>query len=202
MTKKMTVAEATPEKIQNGYHVKNVKSFMNLDGLAFSATLYKDKSKIAIVMNDGMGGPDHQDVLNEKLYDEFLEHIKTLPNIEGHGIVIPYDEEIFVHNLVEQKRILTDFKKKAKDRKNFHFLSMNFTQTGRLGYSRAVKESEMPKVLEVLKEREGKIEGFNGWLMNYSEEELSNIAFKILVDSQGLSDKPLENRNRTENLGM
>ncbi|MAG28110.1 hypothetical protein CMI47_21500 [Candidatus Pacearchaeota archaeon] len=119
------------------YNVKNIKTIMGTDGLAYNATLYRDKKRVATLMNSGSGGEtsihwlDHKkprvevkNKVKDKVYtfngtpEEKLlyDYVNTLPNEpceyfkEGLEVSVDY----FVGDLVEETDENNRFKRMCK----------------------------------------------------------------------------------------
>ncbi len=109
----------------NGYEVKNVKTFVGMEGEGFNASLYKDGVRIAFVMDEATGGPysyqwDDRKADKVKINDfdlkgdkitymgtpfqkELVDFMNTLPPIEDEHSDEPMrvDLDIFVGHLVD-----------------------------------------------------------------------------------------------------
>lgn len=90
------------------YSVKNVKSFIGMEGLGFNANLYRGKKKIAFCMDDANGGMVHIDWDtggNGGAEGQLLRgHVANLPKvISSHDkIELTIDEGWFVIDLVSK----------------------------------------------------------------------------------------------------
>ncbi len=97
------------------YSVKNVKSFMGMEGLGYECSLYLDGKKIGTVTDTANGGI--ADFYLEKGEKEKLDnYCKTLPKNEEYDIEV--DCDIFLSELVDnfenEKRETTRFKRLCK----------------------------------------------------------------------------------------
>ena len=105
------------------YTVKNIKTFVGMEGHGFNASLYRDGIKVAFVVDDASGGmvdfqwDDYTDPTHKE--EHLLEaHCQALPEVEVlKGHTMKQDPELFVSRLVEdfnlRKRLKTSLKKKT-----------------------------------------------------------------------------------------
>lgn len=73
----------------SNYNVKNVRSFKGAEGYGFSCTLYRDKTKIAEVRDEGNGGAiQYQWVssLERKAFDDYARSLPPVP-VDGYDPV-------------------------------------------------------------------------------------------------------------------
>lgn len=109
-----------------GFEVKNVKTFVGMEGEGFNCTLYKDGKRIAFVIDSAQGGEYQFQWVDHKLErvdiksfdlkgDEItykgtplekvvVDFVNTLPpeDVDFHDETVRVDLDIFVAHLVEQ----------------------------------------------------------------------------------------------------
>lgn len=91
--------------------LKNLKYFASLseETNAFTANLYINGKVCGVAKNSGHGGETYVLVSNRELYNQFLEHLKTLPKIKIGKNYYNVDTDLYIGDLVckilEQKRL-------------------------------------------------------------------------------------------------
>lgn len=79
------------------YTIKNLRTMQGHDGGAFSATLYKDSRKVAVIVQEGHGGMTDVDFFgadradSDRMANEFAEWVKV--NCADHWIAEYVNEE-------------------------------------------------------------------------------------------------------------
>lgn len=89
------------------YHVKNVKSFEGMEGYGFNATLYRDKKRVAKVIDEGNGGPKIF-----RWYDTDAEKIEaTVTTPEGKQTTVKRtpEEHAYIEHAKETENASVDF---------------------------------------------------------------------------------------------
>ena len=84
------------------YTVKNVKTFIGMEGQGFNATLYRDGKKVAFVIDDACGGCYNYDFVNPQEEKDYFAFCKAQPSIEFQGTILTMDGDIFISELVSQ----------------------------------------------------------------------------------------------------
>ena len=112
-----------PRYVQNfgEYSVKNVKSFLGMEGYGFNCNLYRGKKKIGFCMDDASGGGMYPiDWLCNDAEEEqrlLTEHIATLPPVPSElnpNNPLRIDEGWFVEELVSKWEEEKDERKMRK----------------------------------------------------------------------------------------
>jgi hypothetical protein len=65
--------------MSNEWHVKNVKTFVGMEGGGFNCTLYHGKKKVALVIDDASGGPLMFHWEDQAARQQFDAYCLTLP---------------------------------------------------------------------------------------------------------------------------
>jgi hypothetical protein len=118
------------------YTVKNIKTFNGMEGSGFNCNLYRDKTKIAEVIDDASGGMiifywadqeaprvetngvDYKD--EPKIYKDtpeeslFRTHCLGLPKWDCNGTMVHTDMDLYIEELVNQKLMSQNLKLKLK----------------------------------------------------------------------------------------
>jgi hypothetical protein len=93
------------------YSVKNVKSFVGMEGYGFNCTLYRNGKKVGICIDDASGGGMHpirwDQKVNAKEEQRLLnKHVASLPKVKSDlgdkTMTLTIDEGWFVEELVSQ----------------------------------------------------------------------------------------------------
>lgn len=84
------------------YTVKNVKTFIGMEGQGFNATLYRDGKKVAFVIDDACGGCYNYSFVSLQEEKDYFAFCKALPPIDFQGSPLTMDGDIFVSDLVSQ----------------------------------------------------------------------------------------------------
>jgi hypothetical protein len=143
-------SEQAISSVKKDYQIKNVKSFMGMDFPGYNLSLYKGKTKIAEVINDGSGGMTEFRYTNQEVKKEFETMLKSLPEYDddfGEKSVI--DEEVFVYILLNEYEIEKKLKRECK-KKTLYRLKGDATDQYRF-----VKFEFTPKVKEYLIKKYG-----------------------------------------------
>lgn len=146
------------------YSVKNVVSFVGMDGYGFNANLYRGKKKVAFCVDDGNGGEvnihweDGYNGEESKLLTEFVKTIPPVPcDIEGVES-IAVDVSFFVSCLIdvyENQKLIKKLKKQCETKTLFRIPNQRsgeyFVKT--LQYS--------PNIAQIIRSRYPDAEIFN-----------------------------------------
>lgn len=105
------------------YSVKNVKSFMGMEGYGFNATVYRGNKRIGLAIDEGCGGPLTLRIDQDEL-DELEKHVKTLPDhvcnfddpATGKPCVMSFTTGLFISDMVEKVLYAQDIYKKSKNK--------------------------------------------------------------------------------------
>jgi hypothetical protein len=140
---KMEAKAMETKTSEKKYSVRNIKTFRGMEGKGFNATLYRNNTKVALVIDDANGGDymfEWCDALAPKveihittdkgvphtffgtLFEkEFYDYLETLPREPSKYFPdgMKVDGDIFVSNLVEKYELEQWFKRNLK--KNFLF---------------------------------------------------------------------------------
>ena len=110
------------------YTIKNLKTSNTWDGGGYSCTLYCDGDKIALVMNEGVGGETQimtLDVNSPKVeidgyrvpvtpnYAKLVAYCKTLPKWDCMGSMHHVEPSLFIEELISE----TNYQKKLNNAK-------------------------------------------------------------------------------------
>ena len=79
------------------YTLKNVKTFMGMEGHGFNASLYKDGKKVAVVIDSAYGGCYDYRWDNEADREPFMQYVKDV-NPSDNKLC---SDEIFISRLVD-----------------------------------------------------------------------------------------------------
>ena len=102
------------------YSVKNVKNFMGRDAYGYNANLYRGKTKVAFVIDDGNGGEPMIDWTSRNTEEQQLldKHCASLPPLDsGYEGMSPLevDAELFIGELISNLIQEKDIKKLRRD---------------------------------------------------------------------------------------
>jgi len=103
------------------YAVKNVKNFMGMDTYGYNANLYRGKTQVAFVVDDGNGGEPMIQWANRNSEEQQLlyKHCASLPPLDSEYELPPLkvDIELFVGELVakfERERDIAKMKRQCE----------------------------------------------------------------------------------------
>jgi hypothetical protein len=106
------------------YSVKNVKSFMGMEGYGFNCSLYRNGKKVGFCIDDASGGDMHpiqwDRNIDWKEEQRLLNaHVKSLPKVKssfgnGKEMELTIDEGWFVTELVNKWELDRDIRKMKK----------------------------------------------------------------------------------------
>ena len=105
------------------YEVKNVKSFMGMEGYGFNANLYRGKKKIAFVIDSGNGGCLDIDWVDRDEEAILEAHINTLPKVTTEVGDLNVDADWFITDCVsewERQRDIRKMKRQCETKILFH----------------------------------------------------------------------------------
>jgi len=144
------------------YHVKNVKTFIGMEGQGFNANLYRGKKLVAFVIDDANGG-EARVQWNDRSEEKVLkDHLTTLPKVpsETKGVEdLTIDESWFVSDCVN--KFLND-KDIEKMRKKCQTKTMYRSKSCKFGHYMVWNVVYSEKVKQALKTKHGEdVEIFN-----------------------------------------
>ena len=96
------------------YEVKNVKTFIGMEGYGFNTNLYCDGKKVAFVIDSAHGGCYDYEWVNDAARVKAEAYVKTLPGVEMYGTKLEMDMDIFMSELIdayEEKKRIAKMKK-------------------------------------------------------------------------------------------
>lgn len=83
------------------YNVKGIKSFIEMEGYGFNATLYRDKKKVAFIIDSAQGGEyDYQwyDKAEEKILSDYCA---SLPKYTAYDMEMSVSPDSLLAELVD-----------------------------------------------------------------------------------------------------
>jgi hypothetical protein len=90
------------QKPLTAYTVRNVKTFIGMEGQGFNATLCRDGKPIAFVIDDANGGCFHFQ-WNSRDEEKSLESVcKELPPTQFEGMTITYNPDMLLTRLIDE----------------------------------------------------------------------------------------------------
>jgi len=139
-------SEQAISSVKKDYQIKNVKTFMGMDFHGYNLSLYKGKTKIAEVINDGSGGMTYFQYTNQEVQKEFETMLKSLPKYydSDFGEESEIDDETFVCILLDEYEFEKRLKRECKKKTLYRLKEYGPDQYG------IIKSEFTPKVKEYL----------------------------------------------------
>jgi len=147
------------------YHVKNVRSWVGRSGYGFSATLYNEKEKIALLTNEGRGGATFIEEISPIEKDNLTSFVDNIPLIDASELGLPSSGEtkvgleMFLGALIDQWETNKRIKRKVKTHTLFRLREDPPTtyRTMRIPFSEHVRQMILTKhgesVTEIINDR-------------------------------------------------
>lgn len=96
----------------NGISLKAIKSFEGMEGTAWQGNVYVGTKKVAFWSQDGNGGTDWFDMMNDFSKKKLVESMK--PYVDQKSIKLKIIDESFMYNLLWLNQTEKEFKKALK----------------------------------------------------------------------------------------
>ena len=96
----------------NGISLKAMKSFEGMEGTAWQGNVYVGTKKVAFWSQDGNGGTDRFDMMNDFSKKKLVESMK--PYVDQKSIKLKIIDESFMYNLLWLNQTEKEFKKALK----------------------------------------------------------------------------------------
>lgn len=96
----------------NGISLKAIKSFEGMEGTAWQGNVYVGTKKVAFWLQDGNGGTDRFDMMNDFSKKKLVESMK--PYVDQKSIKLKIIDESFMYNLLWLNQTEKEFKKALK----------------------------------------------------------------------------------------
>ena len=96
----------------NGISLKAIKSFEGMEGTAWQGNVYVGTKKVAFWSQDGNGGADWFDMMNDFSKKKLVESMK--PYVDQKSIKLKIIDESFMYNLLWLNQTEKEFKKALK----------------------------------------------------------------------------------------
>ena len=98
----------------NGISLKAIKSFEGMEGTAWQGNVYVATKKVAFWSQDGNGGTDRFDMMNDFSKKKLVESMK--PYVDQKSSKLKIIDESFMYNLLWLNQTEKEFKKALKKR--------------------------------------------------------------------------------------
>lgn len=147
----------------HGFEIKNMKTFMGMEGYGTQGTVYLNGKKLCFWSNDGNGGEDRFDLpfdakrkLDALCADQIPECALTLPD----GDIMPADLSLVLAHLADLKDLEKDWKKGSN--KGYSLVELIDIETDESAFYQ-IKSTNRTDITR--------------WLVKYSDEEVAKLGF-------------------------